>query len=110
MKMSKVCKGTHRLQRLIEVVNTKFPDQVHLIPTPDSIRIYKLGDGGVVMTETCNGAQKLRGILVHRIDGAQDLDCKNHLCNVWIGGMEKSLSKYLNQMLCSSLDEIDSTL
>jgi hypothetical protein len=94
----------HRLQRLIEA------DKVHLILTPDSISINKLGDGGVVMTDTFNGAQKLRDILVHRIDGAQDLDCKNHLCNVWIGGMEKSLSKYLKQMLCSSLDEIDSTL
>jgi hypothetical protein len=89
---------------------TKFPDKVHLIPTPDSISIDKLGDDGVVMTDTCNGAQKLRRILVDRIDGVHDLDCMNHLRNVWIGGMEKSLSKYLNEMLCSSLDEIDSTL
>ena len=95
---------------MIEVVITKFPDKVHLIPTPDSISIDKLGDDGVVMTDTCNGAQKLRRILVDRIDGVHDLDCMNHLCNVWIGGMEKSLSKYLNEMLCSSLDEIDSTL
>ena len=62
------------------------------------------------MTDTCNGAKKLRRILVERIDGAQDLDCMNHLRNVWIGGMEKSLSKYLNQMLRDNLDEIDSTL
>eukprot|EP00956_Cyclotella_meneghiniana_P032426 scaffold89181_cov36-Cyclotella_meneghiniana.AAC.1 len=62
------------------------------------------------MTDTCNGAQKLRRVLVDRIDGARDLDCMNHLRNVWIRGMEKSLSKYLNQMLRSSLDDIDSTL
>eukprot|EP00956_Cyclotella_meneghiniana_P023299 scaffold45195_cov78-Cyclotella_meneghiniana.AAC.1 len=62
------------------------------------------------MTDTCNGAQKVRRILVDRIDGATDLDCMNHLRNVWIGGMEKTLSKYLNEMLRSSLDEIDSTL
>ncbi len=100
----------HRLQRLIDIVKAKYPNKVHLIPTPDSISIDKLGNGGVVMTDTCNGAQKLRCILVDRIDGAQDLDCMNHLRNVWIGGMEKSLSKYLNQMLQSNLDEIDSTL
>eukprot|EP00956_Cyclotella_meneghiniana_P033421 scaffold95984_cov36-Cyclotella_meneghiniana.AAC.1 len=92
-------------------VKAKYPDKVHLIPSPDSINIDKLGrDDGVIMTDTCNGAQKVRRILVDRIDGAQDLDCMNHLRNVWIGGMEKTLSKYLNEMLRSSLDEIDSTL
>ena len=100
----------HRLERLIDVVRAKYPDKVHLIPTPDSISIDKLGNDGVVITDTCNGAQKLRRILVDRIDGAHDMDCMNHLRNVWIGGMEKCLSKYLNEMLRSSLDEIDSTL
>ena len=100
----------HRLQRLIDIVKAKYPDNVHLIPTPDSISIDKLGNGGVVMTDTCNGAQKLRCILVDKIDSAQDLDCMNHLCNVWIGGMEMSLSKYLNHMLQSNLGKIDSTL
>ena len=86
------------------------PDKVHLIPTLDSIHIEKLGNDGVVMTDTCNGAQKLRRLLVDRIDGSHDLDCINHLRNVWIGGMEKILSKYLNDMLLSNLDDIDSTL
>ena len=86
------------------------PDKVHLIPTPDSINSEKLGNDGVVMTDTCNGAQKLRRLLVERIDGSHDLDCINHFRNVWIGGMEKILSKYLNDMLLSNLDDIDSTL
>ena len=98
------------MQRLIDVVKARYPDKVDLIPKPDSISIDKLGNDGVIMTDTCNGAQKLRRVLVDRIDGARDLDCMNHLRNVWIGGMEKSLSKYLNQMLRSSLDDIDSTL
>eukprot|EP00956_Cyclotella_meneghiniana_P043804 scaffold288481_cov139-Cyclotella_meneghiniana.AAC.1 len=34
----------------------------------------------------------------------------NHLRNVWIGGMEKALSKYLNELLRGSLDEIDPML
>eukprot|EP00956_Cyclotella_meneghiniana_P030815 scaffold78775_cov36-Cyclotella_meneghiniana.AAC.2 len=99
-----------RLQRLIDVVKARYPDKVDLIPKPDSISIDKLGNDGVIMTDTCNGAQKLGRVLVDRIDGARDLDCMNHLRNVWIGGMEKSLSKYLNQKLRSSLDDIDSTL
>ena len=89
---------------MIEVVQARYPDKVNLIPKPDSISIDKLGNDGVIMTDTCNGAKKLRRILVDRIDGAHDLDCMNYLRNFWIGGMEKSLSKYLNQMLRSSLD------
>jgi hypothetical protein len=108
--VSKINSLKHRLQRLIEVVAAKHPDKVHLIPTPDSISIDKLGNDGVVMTDTCNGAQKLRRLLVDRIDGSHDLDCMNHLRNVWIGGMEKSLSKYLNDMMRSNLDDIDSKL
>ena len=97
--MCQISSLKHRLQRLIEVAKAKYPNKVHLIPTPDSISIDKLGDDGVVVTDTCNGAQKLPRILVDRIDGAQDLDCMNHLWNVWIEGMEKSFSKYVSQML-----------
>jgi hypothetical protein len=85
-----------RLQRLIEVVQAKFPNKVHLIPNLIASVLTSLAP--MVLLYTCNGAQKLRHILVDRIDGAQDLDCMNHLCNVWVRGMEKTLSKYLNQM------------
>jgi hypothetical protein len=44
------------------------------------------------------------------IEGAYNLDCMNHLRNVWFGGVEKSLTKHLNEILRSSLDEIDVTL
>jgi ligand-binding sensor domain-containing protein len=62
------------------------------------------------MTDTCNTAQKLRRILVEASDDILDLDCMNHLRNVWVGNMEKSLSKYLNDLFCCSLDEIDPRL
>ena len=62
------------------------------------------------MTDTCNGAQKLCRILVSHVTRAYDLDCMNHLRNVWFGGVEKSLTKHLNEILRSSLDEIDSNL
>jgi hypothetical protein len=101
---------SHRLQRLVDVVNTKCPEKSALLPSPDDIDINKLGDGGVVMTDTCNGAQKLRRILVSIVEGAYDLDCMNHLRNVWFGGVEKSLTKFLNEILRSSLDEIDPSL
>jgi hypothetical protein len=92
------------------MVNTRCPEKAALVPSPDEIDINKLGDGGVVMTDTCNAAQKLRRILVSIVDGTYDLDCMNHLRNVWFGGVEKSLTKHLNEILRSSLDEIDSNL
>ena len=89
----------------------KCPEKSDQLPSPDEININKLGDDGVVMTDTCNAAQKIRRILVDMIDGlAYDLDCMNHLRNVWFGGVEKSLTKHLNQMLRSSLDKIDTNL
>ena len=69
----------HQLLRLIEELKEKCPDSVESIPTPDGIDVNKLGDGGVVMTDTCNAAQKIRCILLEHIDGALDLDCMNHL-------------------------------
>ena len=91
----------------------KCPEKSDQLPSPDEINIKKLGDDGVVMTDTCNAdaAQTIRRILVDMIDGlAYYLDCMNHLRNVWFGGVEKSLTKHLNQMLRSSLDEIDTNL
>ena len=99
-----------RLERLREFISKKHPDKVDLVPSPDSIDINKLGGGGVVMTDTCNTAQKLRRILVECADGISDLDCMNHLRNVWVGNMEKALSKYLNDFLRCSLDDIDPKL
>ena len=91
-------------------METHYPDDVGLVPSPDGIDIQKLGNGGTFMSDTCNAAQKLRRILVELVDGAYDLDCMNHLRNVWFGSMEKALAKHLNELLRSSLDEIDPTL
>ena len=82
------------------------PEKLHLVPSPAGIDISKLGDGGVIMTDTCNTAQKVRLILVDRIAGTYELDCMNDLRNVWFGNVEKALSTHLNALLRSSLDEI----
>ena len=51
------------------------------------------------MMDTCNRAQKLQQTLVELVDGACDLDCTNHLQNDWFGGIEKSLTKWLKEIL-----------
>ena len=86
------------------------PEKLHLVPSPAGIDTSKLGDGGVIMTDTCNTAQKVRRILVDRIAGTYELDCMNHLQNVWFGNVDKALSTHLNALLCSSLDKIDPQL
>jgi hypothetical protein len=67
--LSKIDSLKHRLQRLASVVEEKCPEKLDNLPSPDGIDIGKLGDGGVVMTDTCNAAQKLRRILVSIADG-----------------------------------------
>ena len=108
--LAKIDSLKHQLERLSSMVEEKCPDKIELVPSPDEIDIEKLGDGGVVMTDTCNAAQKLRRILVSIADGVFDLDCVNHLRNVWFGGVEKALTKHLNELLRTSLDDINTTL
>ena len=100
----------HRLIRLHEVLNNKYPGNSHCLPSPEQINIQKLGHGGVIMTDTCNQAQKVRRLICDQVVGALDYDCMNHLRNVWFGATEKGCTKDLNIHLRTSLDEIDPKL
>ena len=110
MLLAKVESLKHRLLRLHEVMDKRFPGNTHSIPLPVQIDIQKLGHGGVITTDTCNQAQKVRRILCKLDVGALDYDCMNHLRNVWFDSMEKTLTKELNLYLRTSLDEIDPKL
>jgi hypothetical protein len=46
----------NRLTR--DVMRTHCPEKLHLVPSPAGIDTSKLGGGGVIMTDTCNTAQK----------------------------------------------------
>ncbi len=50
----------HRLRQLHDLLNEKYPDYSHDIPSPDKIDIQKLGHGGCITTDTCNQAQKVQ--------------------------------------------------
>ena len=99
-----------RLNNLREVVNDEFPNASELVPTEDALDVTKFGQGANVITDTCNAARKLRRILVETIKDCYEFDCMHHLRNVWFGNMKKRLTKKLNLILRSSLDEIDPTL
>jgi hypothetical protein len=69
----------NRLTRLAEVMAKICLENVHPVPSPEGIDRNKLGDGGVVMTNMCNTAQKIWRILCDMIVGTYELDCMNHL-------------------------------
>ena len=78
-----------------------------MIPSPDSIDINKLGDSGTITTDTCNAKRKVRRLFVKAIDGCvNEQYCMKHLQNVWINGVAKAVSKFMNGFLEDSLDNI----
>ena len=90
------------------------PDLLALIPDTDKIDIKKLTNR-CITTDTCNSARKMRRILVDvvlQIDGGvvHEQDCFNHLRNVWINGVVKAVSRFMNEYLKDSLDNISSFL
>ncbi len=82
-------------------------DLIEMVPSPDSIDITKLGKQGLIMTDSCNAAQKARCLLQYEIGGrVYKLDCHHHLHNVWINGMEKCVSVFLRVVVSDSLELI----
>jgi hypothetical protein len=97
----------NRLERIKQVVLRDYPELSDSTPSPDGIKIKKLGQHGLIMTDSCNTAQKARGLLWFEIGGLVfEMDCHHHLCNVWIKGMEKSGSIFLRVILSDCLEQI----
>ena len=76
-------------------------------------------------TDTCNSARKLSSLLVEEVtkirkekslEKGEDptnviimrTDSHNHLRNLWIGAITKSLSKYLDEIMACDLEAIES--
>ena len=106
------------MQRWLETLEEIFPLYFNNIPRSDAMSIIKFHDSGGVTSYTCNSARKTRRLLVQSIEEAAnqlsiekirilEIDCWNHLCNVWLGGMTKALSLYLKDELRSDLECID---
>ncbi len=59
------------------------------------------------MTDASNTMHEIRPILVDMITSTFELDCMNHLRNVWFRNVEKEWLSYLTTILRVNLDEID---
>jgi hypothetical protein len=96
-----------RLGRLQQIVLHDYQQLYQLIPSLDGIDIKKLGQHSLIMTDSCNAAQKVRRLLQYQIGGSViELDCYHHLRNIWIKGMEKSVSVFLQVVVSDSLELI----
>ena len=116
-----ISRGGERLKRWAEVCKREYPTYEHNIPKDIGMNIGKLSCGGTVNSDTCNAARKTRRLIVTKIEEAEielnraganvlEIDCWNHLRNVWLGGMIKALSSFLQEMLINDLDSIDTKL
>ena len=104
---AKVNSLKNRLQRLLEVVQCNYPDLIGTLPSPDSIDIQKLEENGLIMTDSCNAAQKACQLMQHIIQGTTvAIDCHHHLQNVWINAMEKAISSSLQDIVYDCLEKI----
>ena len=77
------------------------------------MNIDKLGSGGALTSDTCDGARKMNHLIFEQVheaaeafhkDDSDDIcvlevDCWNHLRNVWLWGMTKSLSALLGNTM-----------
>ena len=100
----------HYLKRWKIDTAREIPNISHIldmIPSPDSIDINKLGNGGKISTGTCNTVRKVRRLLVKSIGGCvNEQECMQHLRNLWINGVAKAVSKFMNRFLEDSIDNI----
>ena len=121
--------GGARLARWAEVHARDHPRDQHDIPDLKEMNVGKLG-GGAASTDTAPGARKQRRLLceaivkaaaewhaLNPVDDADDrrlhvleIDCYNHLRNVWLGGMAKQLTARLKATLHEQLETIDRRL
>ena len=76
-----------------------------MIPSPDSININNLGGGDKITTNNWNAAHNVQRLLVKSIDGCvNEQDCMQNLRNLWINGVAKAVSKFMNRFLEDSID------
>jgi hypothetical protein len=121
--------GTH-LDQWRAVRHDEMFGQNHDIPPGTSIDVAKL-EGGMITTDTCNGARLLSKLLAEEIDRRvkekkEELgglpndedssltviiqDCHGHMRNIFINGITKRMSSYLARVLAEDLEGIDKRL
>ena len=126
-------RGAEKLERLRQVFEELYPGVEHDIPDASEMTISKLGRGAVC-SDNCNGAMKVKRLVAKEVQTAVtlkhtkaeweafseeektvkhlvlEIDCHNHLRNVWLGAATKAVTNRLKETLKDQLDIIDSRL
>ena len=104
-----------------EVLECSHPSYQHNIPDPSSMNNYKLVSNSYLTSDTYNGVRKTHSLIVEKVheaakyfhkDDSDDIrilevDCWNHLRNVWLGGIKNALYALLGNILREGLYGID---
>lgn len=126
-----VMRGAAKLTRLRAVFEELFPGVPHEIPDSTGMDIAKLGGGGAICSDNCNGALKVKRLFKEAVEQAVkdsydtdtwgsftkeqqsakllvlEIDCWNHLRNVWLGAATAALTGRLKENLKEELEAID---
>ena len=110
-----------KFQRWAEVLKHSHPSYQPDILDPIYMNIGKLGISGDLTSETFNGERKTRHLIVEQVNEAEEtlrkddyddirvleVDCWNHLRNVWLWVIKKDLSNLIGNTMREELDGID---
>ncbi len=81
-----------------------YPDYDHDIPPASELTLAKLGDGGIVSTDTCNAAQKVNGMLIEKIKLEFGQRMRNQtIGEIIVGAVEDTITRAIQ-------DDEDDTL
>jgi hypothetical protein len=125
-----IARGRDKLDLLRVTFEELFPGVTHDIPDGSEICISKLA-GGAVTSDNCNGALKVKRLLVEAVQAAvkakyttaswealteaerasrlccYEVDCWNHLRNVWLAKATAALTRRLKETHKEELEAID---
>jgi hypothetical protein len=88
------------------VITKEYPDVWSLLPKPNGMLLHRL-EGGGIMTDTYNSAQKTRPLLIEEITGnIYNLLRHNHLHSVWIKTALDLLTDFLRTHITDSLNKV----
>ena len=107
-----------RFQRWVEVLDHSHPSYQKYFSELSSMNINKLGIGGDLMSDTCNGARKTQRLIDEQVHKAAEalrkyesddirvleVGCWNHIRNLYLRGMTKKLSTLPENTIRKELD------
>ncbi len=87
-------KGRQWLEKWSSKCKRMYPDYDHDIPPASELTLAKLGDGGIVSTDTCNAAQKVNGMLIEKIKLEFGQSMRNQtICEIIVGALEDTVTR-----------------